>query len=56
MLFLEQWKKRENRFPGAVGIGVAVVSAAVFGPDNLVIPAMVIMTAILLGGRKRLCA
>lgn len=56
VLFLEQWKKRENRFPGAVGIGAAVVSAAVFGPDNLVIPAMVIMTAILLGGRKRLCA
>ena len=56
VLFLEQWKKRENRLPGAVGIGAAVVSAVVFGPDNLVIPAMVIMTAILLGGRKRLCA
>ena len=56
VLFLEQWKKRENRFPGAVGVGAAVVSAVVFGPDNLVIPAMVIMTAILLGGRKRLCA
>ena len=56
VLFLEQWKKRENRFPGAVGVGAAVVSAVVFGPDNLVIPAMVIMTAILLGGRQRLCA
>lgn len=56
VLFLEQWKKPEARVPGAVGIGAAVVSAAVFGPDNLVIPAMVLMTAILLGGRKRLCA
>lgn len=55
VLFLEQWKKPEARVPGAVGIGAAVVSAAVFGPDNLVIPAMVLMTAILLGGRKRLC-
>ncbi|WP_295584326.1 AzlC family ABC transporter permease [uncultured Oscillibacter sp.] len=55
VLFLEQWKKPEARVPGAVGIGAAVVSLAVFGPDNLVIPAMVIMTAILLGGRKRLC-
>lgn len=55
VLFLEQWKKPEARVPGAVGIGAAVVSLAVFGPDNLVIPAMVLMTAILLGGRKRLC-
>jgi 4-azaleucine resistance transporter AzlC len=55
VLFLEQWKKRENRPAGIIGISCAVVSLLVFGPDNLVIPAMVLMTAVLLGGRKTLC-
>ena len=55
VLFLEQWKKKENRPAGAVGIACAAVSLAVFGADKLVIPAMVLILAVLLGGRKRLC-
>ena len=55
VLFLEQWKKPENRPSGLIGIGCAAVSLAVFGADNLVIPAMVLILAVLLGGRKRLC-
>lgn len=54
VLFLEQWKKRENRFSGVVGIACAAVSLAVFGAENMVIPAMVMILVILLGGRKRL--
>lgn len=54
VLFLEQWKKRENRFSGVVGIVCAAVSLAVFGAENMVIPAMVMILVILLGGRKRL--
>lgn len=55
VLFLEQWKKPENRPFGLVGLGCAAVSLAVFGADKLVIPAMVLILAVLLGGRKRLC-
>ena len=55
VLFLEQWKKRENRPAGLIGIVCTVVSLAVFGPDNLVIPAMVLILAALLGGRRVLC-
>lgn len=55
VLFLEQWKKRENRPAGVIGLGCAAVSLAVFGADNLVIPAMVLILAVLLGGGKRLC-
>ena len=55
VLFLEQWKKRENRAAGIIGIACAVVSLAVFGPDNMVIAAMVLILVTLLGGRKRLC-
>ena len=56
VLFMEQWKKRGNRPAGLIGIGCTVVSLLVFGADNLVIPAMVLIMAVLLGGRKRLWA
>ena len=55
VLFLEQWKKKENHFAGMVGIGCAVVSLLVFGAENMVVSAMVMMAVILLGGRKRVC-
>lgn len=55
VLFLEQWKKKENRPAGIIGLACTALSLAVFGPDNLVIPAMVLLLAVLLGGRKKLC-
>ena len=55
VLFLEQWKKKENRPAGVVGVACAAVSLAVFGAERLVIPAMVLILAVLLGERKRLC-
>lgn len=55
VLFLEQWKKRENRPAGVVGLVCTLISLALFGPDRLVIPAMVMVLAVLLGGRKKLC-
>lgn len=55
VLFLEQWKKRENRPAGIIGVICAAVSLAVFGAENMVIPAMVLVLLLLLGGRKRLC-
>ena len=53
VLFMEQWKKKENRFSGVVGVACAALSLALFGAENMVIPAMVMILAILLGGRKR---
>lgn len=55
VLFLEQWKKRENRPAGVIGVVCSVVSLLVFGPDKLVIPAMILILAVLLGGRNHLC-
>ena len=55
VLFLEQWKKKENRPAGVVGVACAAVSLAVFGAERLVIPAMVLILAVLLGERKCLC-
>ena len=56
VLFLEQWKERERRPAGVIGVACAALSLAVFGPDNLVIPAMIMILAALLGGRKLTCA
>jgi len=56
VLFMEQWKKKANRPAGLIGIACTVVSLVVFGADNLVIPAMVLIMAVLLGGRRALCS
>lgn len=56
VLFLEQWKKRENRPAGLVGLGATALSLLLFGADRLVIPAMVLIVAVLLlMERRRLC-
>lgn len=55
VLFLEQWKKRENRPAGIVGVCSAAVCLAVFGADDLVLPAMALITILLLLGRKKQC-
>ena len=54
VLFLEHWKKKESRPAGLAGLGCAALSLGLFGED-LVIPAMVMILAVLLGGRKKLC-
>lgn len=56
VLFLEQWKKPENRPAGLIGLAAAALCLVVFGPENLVIPAMLVIVAILLMGRKKLCS
>ena len=40
---------------GVIGVICAAVSLAVFGAENLVIPAMVLVLIALLGGRRHLC-
>ena len=56
VLFIEQVVKKESRAPGAAGLVCAVAGLAVFGADNMVIPAMVLTLAVLLLGRRKLCA
>ena len=55
VLFMEQVKKKENRPAGLIGVGCTVLALVLFGADNLVIPAMILILLILLGGRKKLC-
>ena len=55
VLFLEQWRTRENRPSALVGLSATAVSLFVFGAENLVIPAMILILVVLLLGRGRLC-
>ncbi|MBS7577040.1 MULTISPECIES: AzlC family ABC transporter permease [unclassified Enterococcus] len=53
VLFLEQWKTRNNRIPAIIGLMATIISRLIFGASNLVIPAMIIIILALIGGRKR---
>lgn len=54
VLFLEQVTNPENRASGIIGLVCTAAALAVFGADNLVIPAMVLVLIVLLLGRKKL--
>lgn len=56
VLFIEQVIPRENRAPGVAGMVCSLVGLALFGADSMVIPAMVLTMAVLLLGRRKLCA
>lgn len=55
VLFLEQMKKPENRVFGLIGVAATVVSLVLFGANQMVLPSMAIVLALLLTGRKLLC-
>ena len=54
VLFIEQLKNPQNRASGVIGLVCTTAALAVFGPDSLVIPAMLLVLAVLLVGRKKL--
>ena len=54
VLFIEQVKNPQNRMSGVIGLVCSAAALAVFGAGNLVIPAMVLILAVLLIGRKKL--
>ena len=56
VLFLEQWKKKENRRIGIIGLMCSGISLLLFGAEQMVIPAMIFIVLGLTGGRKRLCS
>ena len=55
VLFMEQMRNPESRASGIIGIGCSIVSLFIFGPNRLVIPAMIFIVTTLLFRRKPLC-
>ena len=55
VLFVDQLKGKNGKISGAVGLCSTAAVLAVFGADNMVIISMVVIMAILLIWRKKLC-
>ncbi len=47
VVFIEQWKSTENHTSALIGVGASVLCLVIFGADNFLIPAMVVITAAL---------
>ncbi|MBQ8836140.1 MAG: AzlC family ABC transporter permease [Clostridia bacterium] len=43
-VFVEQWKSTKDHVPALVGVGASVLCLLVFGADDFLIPAMVLIT------------
>lgn len=55
VLFLEQWHRKQNRPSALIGVGATVLCLLIFGAANFILPAMLLILLLLLGGRKALC-
>ena len=51
---VEQWMKKKNRIPAALGVVVATLGVMVFGADKFVLPTMIFILLLLFLGRGRL--
>lgn len=48
VVFTEQWRGSQDHTAALVGLGASLVCLAVFGPSDFLIPAMVLMTLLLI--------
>ncbi len=48
-IFVEQWLTRKNHTPAVVGVGVTAACLLIFGSRTFLVPAMLVITAVLLG-------
>ncbi len=51
-IFVEQWLSTKNHLPALVGVGSAAACLILFGADSFLIPAMILIAAILMMLRK----
>ncbi len=55
VLFMEQLKKSANRLPGLIGFGCSIIALGLFQSNNMVIPSMILILAVLLLIRRKSC-
>ncbi|MGN0527355.1 MAG: AzlC family ABC transporter permease [Acutalibacteraceae bacterium] len=48
VLVVEQWKTHKNHIPAILGFAITIASLLIFGADNFLIPALIVMSVILL--------
>ncbi len=52
VIFVEQWLAAERHLPALIGLAGAVSCLLLFRADNFILPAMLVIVAALLGGRR----
>ena len=52
VILTDQVREKANRLPALTGFGAAILARCFFSVDKMLIPAMVVMTAVFLLGRK----
>lgn len=54
IIFIGQWEKAENHSPAVVGLGVGILCLIIFGANRFILPALLIISGILvLMGQRR---
>jgi len=54
VIFINQWRSQKNHSPALIGLGAATVSLIIFGAENFIIPAMILIIICLTVFRSRL--
>lgn len=52
VIFIEQWLSTKRHVPAVIGAACAIGSLLLFGPENFLLPALVVAVTILLAGRS----
>lgn len=54
VIFVEQWMDAKNRIPELLGVSAAFACLQIFGVDGFVLPSMILITLVLLLGKRKL--
>ncbi len=54
VIFVELWMERKNRIPEVIGVICGVICLGIFGASQFVLPAMLCIVVLLIGGRRKL--
>ena len=54
VIFLNQWRSQKKHSPALIGLGASAVCLFIFGAENFIIPAMILIVACLTIFRKQL--
>lgn len=54
VIFIEQWLANKNHIPAITGVVSASIALKIFGPSQMVLPAMILMFLLLLLFRKKI--
>ncbi|NLN97990.1 MAG: branched-chain amino acid ABC transporter permease [Eubacteriaceae bacterium] len=54
VMFVEQWRSKENHFPSIFGISIGLIALLILGADHFILPALsvVTLTFFLIGNQK----